>query len=161
MQKALALLFLFCLVSFGFVNAIDNNKTIYIDNVAIKISLNAYTTGVESPSSKIDTIRIPLKKAGNLIIIEAQIDSLIGNFIVDLGAPYLVLNSIYFRDYYIDNDYSSGTLNSENTYVKRTTIDHLSIQGLTYSSISADLTDLGAIENKRDIKMHCTPFMPS
>jgi len=42
------------------------------------------------------TVTIPIKRAGNLIIVEAQIDSIAGNFVLDTGAPYLVLNATYF-----------------------------------------------------------------
>src|SRR3954454_17668013 len=42
---------------------------------------------------------IPFTRAGNLILIQATVDTMVGNFILDTGAPYLVLNITYFRDY--------------------------------------------------------------
>ena len=98
-------------------------------------------------------IRIPLKRVGNLLFIEAQIDTLVGNFILDLGAPYLVLNSTYFREYTIDRNYYSGTLLSGTDYVRRTKISSLTIQDIVYQGVQADITDLGEIENRRGIKI--------
>ncbi|MEI9810171.1 MAG: hypothetical protein WDO16_21155 [Bacteroidota bacterium] len=42
---------------------------------------------------------IPFNKAGNLIIIQARVDTMVGNFILDTGAPGLILNMTYFRNY--------------------------------------------------------------
>ena len=41
---------------------------------------------------------IPFSRAGNLIVVKAKADTIEGNFILDTGAPNLVLNIIYFRD---------------------------------------------------------------
>ncbi len=42
---------------------------------------------------------IPFTRAGNLILIQATVDTVQGNFILDTGAPNLVLNLTYFRKY--------------------------------------------------------------
>ncbi|MEM1321628.1 MAG: aspartyl protease family protein [Bacteroidota bacterium] len=99
------------------------------------------------------SIHIPLKRVGNLFFIEARIDDRIGNFVLDLGAPYLVLNSTYFRDYKVDERYTSGTLLSEADYVKRIKVKRLELNGLQLDNLSADVTDLGQIENQKDIKI--------
>lgn len=54
----------------------------------------------ELSASKIteDEIFIPLVQAGKLLLIEAEVDGQRGNFILDTGAPYLVLNTTYFRN---------------------------------------------------------------
>src|SRR5574343_801004 len=44
-----------------------------------------------------DTLKLPLKRAGNLLLVEADVDGQRGNFILDTGAPGLVLNTTYFR----------------------------------------------------------------
>src|SRR3569833_2263925 len=51
-----------------------------------------------APDGDFQTLVVPIKRAGNLIIVEAQLDSLEGNNVMDNGAPYLVLNATYFRD---------------------------------------------------------------
>src|SRR5690242_9151111 len=42
---------------------------------------------------------IPFNRIGNLIVVKAKVDTVEGNFILDTGAPGLVLNLTYFRDY--------------------------------------------------------------
>lgn len=153
MPKKLKLLVLISLIGLGLVDGGESFRLILIDNIPIKISASKANDGRFIDHSKKDTIVIPLIRVGNLMIIEAQIDTLVGNFILDLGAPYLVLNTTYFRDYEIDNNYTAGTLVSQNDFVRRTQISKLAIQGLEYYQLSADVTDLGAIENKRNIKI--------
>jgi len=122
---------------------VDGIKVNYFDS---KITLEAldYSSGVEN---------LPLKRTGNLFLIEAQIDSVKGNFILDLGAPYLVLNSTYFRDYQKDTLFYAGSLNTVSDYVRRTKVDSLRFGSIKYSGIQADVTDLAAIENKRGQKI--------
>jgi hypothetical protein len=107
-----------------------------------------------APYGDFETLIVPIKRAGNLIIVEAQIDSLEGNFVMDTGAPYLVLNSTYFRDAPQIDEKSSAGINGEASGGSFTTIVHnFSILDLHYSSITADVTDLSAIENGRGIKI--------
>src|SRR5215210_6965712 len=42
---------------------------------------------------------IPFSRAGNLIVVQARADTIDGNFILDTGAPHLILNLTYFREY--------------------------------------------------------------
>ncbi|MEO1627464.1 MAG: pepsin/retropepsin-like aspartic protease family protein [Bacteroidota bacterium] len=107
---------------------------------------------VSCPTAQ-DPIRIPLKRVGNLFFIEAQIDDVVGNFVLDLGAPYLVLNSTYFRKYRVDESHSSGTLLSENDHVKRTWVKRFRLAGISYKNLEADVTDLSQIENRKRLKI--------
>lgn len=106
-----------------------------------------------APYGDFQTLIVPIKRAGNLIIVEAQIDSLEGNFVMDTGAPYLVLNATYFRDApHLDDQQSEG-INGEVDGSFTTIIHDFSILDLHYSRITADVTDLSAIENGRGIKI--------
>src|ERR1043165_8521915 len=62
------------------------------------------------PFTKDDSssVEIPFIRAGNLILIQAKADTLDGNFILDTGAPKLVLNTTYFREYPSISDHSSN-----------------------------------------------------
>lgn len=153
MRKFLGFIILYFLLCQGSLSASDKTKYIIVDDILIKISSKPYEKSASSHIAKNDSVFIPLKRVGNLLLLEAEIDGMIGNFIVDLGAPYLVLNSTYFRDYEIDDDYSAGTLVSETDYVRRTKVRKLNVQGLEYYNLSADITDLAAIENKRGVKI--------
>jgi hypothetical protein len=106
-----------------------------------------------SPKGDFKKLVIPVRQAGTLIIVEATIDGLRGNFILDTGAPYLVLNATYFRDYkevagFAATDISGGQQNQRVTKVGK-----LKIKALYYENLEADVSDLSAIENKRNIKI--------
>ncbi|MBE9666670.1 aspartyl protease family protein [Mucilaginibacter boryungensis] len=105
------------------------------------------------PYGDFKTLIVPFKKAGNLIVIEAQIDSVYGNFILDTGAPCLVLNKTYFRDAPHIEDKDAGGINGLADRSFKTTIKHLSIFELNYDKLSADVCDLSGIENGRNIKI--------
>jgi hypothetical protein len=89
----------------------------------------------------------------NLIIIQAQIDTLQGNFVLDTGAPYLVLNQTYFRDATNYSDVEAGGINGDNGNSFRTIVRGLSIAELSFDRLSADVTNLSAIENSHGIKV--------
>lgn len=98
---------------------------------------------------------IPFTRAGNLIVIKAKVDSLEGNFIIDTGAPGLVLNLTYFRDYPITGDSGaeqSGITGTSSTVMK-TTAGNVSFGTFSFAKTDADLANLGHIENTKGIKI--------
>lgn len=102
---------------------------------------------------KVDVVTIPFKQAGRLLIIEAEIDSLRGNFIFDTGAPYLVLNRTYFRNYKKRRNASANGITGESSPVDIVRVDSLKIKNISYSNLNADVINLGEIENVRGIKI--------
>ena len=104
------------------------------------------------PYGDFKTIAVPIKRAGSLIIIEAQVDTVMGNFVLDTGAPGLVLNETYFRDHRHLDETQSGGINGE-AYAYNTVVDNLSILDLHYSRLTASVTNLAAIENSKGIKV--------
>ena len=102
-----------------------------------------------------NTMAIPFSRAGNLIVVKAKADTLEGNFILDTGAPYLVLNLTYFRDYpqrQVEQTEQTSMTGSSPT-VARTTIRTFSFGKLDYSPVHADLANLGHIENSKGVKI--------
>ena len=98
---------------------------------------------------------MPFSRAGNLIIIRAKADTIEGNFILDTGAPGLVLNLTYFRDYpniTTDADDQGGITGSA-TRGERTSLPMLSLGPLKYHKIEADRINLGHIENTKGIRI--------
>ena len=83
-----------------------------------------------APDGDFQTLIVPIKRAGNLIIVEAQIDSLEGNFVMDTGAPYLVLNSTYFRDSPHVEEQQSAGINGESAGSFTTVVHNFSILDL-------------------------------
>ncbi|AYL96659.1 aspartyl protease family protein [Mucilaginibacter celer] len=106
-----------------------------------------------SPTGDFKTLVIPIKRAGNLIVIEAQIDTLEGNFVLDTGAPYLVLNETYFRDLPHVSEQESGGINGQAGSSFTTYVRDFNILELHYPKLKADVTDLSAIENGKGMKI--------
>ena len=88
-------------------------------------------------------------------MIKARVDSIEGNFILDTGAPGLVLNITYFRNYpqtVHDAEQTSITGTSSST-VAKTTVSELNFGTYHYYKAEADLLNLGHIENTKNIKI--------
>jgi predicted aspartyl protease len=106
-----------------------------------------------SPHGDFNNLTIPVRRVGNLVVLEAEIDGIIGNFILDTGAPYLILNETYFRDYEEDYTYASTDVNGNLRPQRIAKVDRLSIRKLYWQNLEADVANLSAIENKRGIKI--------
>lgn len=135
-----------CLPGSTRAHAAPTGDSLLINNILI------YTR----PDLSIDTNTqaIPFSRAGNLIVVKAQADTIEGNFILDTGAPYLVLNITYFRDYpqqHIDGEQTSMTGSSSS--IARTRVKNFSFGSLQFSPLDADLANLGHIENSKGLKI--------
>ena len=98
---------------------------------------------------------IPFSRAGNLILLRATADTSIGNFILDTGAPGLVLNITYFRDYASTtdaNEEQSGITGAASG-VQKTLVKELSFGCIKNTAVPADLLSLGHLENLKGIKI--------
>ncbi|MEZ5013802.1 MAG: aspartyl protease family protein [Chitinophagales bacterium] len=104
-------------------------------------------------SGDFDMLTIPLKRVQNLFLIEARIDSMEGNFILDTGAPYLVLNKTYFRNGRLQDGVFAYGVSGGGNKVMQTTVDSLQIGALTFTGVSADIVNLGHIEDARGVKI--------
>jgi predicted aspartyl protease len=98
---------------------------------------------------------IPFSRAGNLILLKAKADETEGVFILDTGAPGLILNMTYFRSYPLTetdgrdiNGGITGSLSSAPTIVK-----NLSLASINYYKVEADRINLGHIENSKGVKI--------
>lgn len=137
-----------CAVFFLFISSFVNAQDVTVLS-AQALGWNALAS---DPEGDFDTLNIPILRIENLILIEAVVDSQRGNFVFDSGAPGLVLNSSYFR---------SKTKNNSSTAVgiagasQRSTarVKSLDIGPLHYSNMIVDLTELGHIESKKNVKI--------
>ena len=126
------------------------SEKVTINGITFK---NAKPDPDPSPTGDFKTLVIPIKRAGNLILIEAQIDTLEGNFVLDTGAPYLVLNETYFRDLPHVAEQESAGINGVAGSSFTTYIRNFNILELHYPKLRADVTDLSSIENGKRIKI--------
>jgi len=104
------------------------------------------------PDNNFESLTIPIKRAGNLILIEALIDSITGNFVFDTGSQELVLNSTYFRQTGKGGRVAGGITGSVGT-VTGARVKSIQVSELTWSDHYADITDLGHIENARGVRI--------
>lgn len=100
-----------------------------------------------------DSVIIPLKRAGNLFLIEGTVDGEHGNLVFDTGANGLVLNSTYFRDHLKTGSVSSNGITGAVGEVQQVKVDQLEFSALKYKDLKADLANLGPIENRRKVKI--------
>lgn len=115
------------------------------------VNLSIFYSG--DPCNDFKTLVIPIKRIKNLIVIEAQIDTLIGNFILDTGSPILVLNKTYFRQGWERNQRAANAAGQSLTPIVSTRVKDMAIKELYFENLPADLNDLGHIENHRGIKI--------
>lgn len=101
------------------------------------------------------TVVISFSRAGNLILIKAKADTTEGNFVLDTGAPGLVLNLTYFRKYdaIAETDGENGGITGSVRPGSHVMVDSFSIGGIHYAHTDADRIDLGHIENSKHIKI--------
>ncbi|MCD4736958.1 MAG: aspartyl protease family protein [Bacteroidales bacterium] len=108
---------------------------------------------VYSPKGDFESLVIPIKRAGNLILIDAIVDTLEGNLIFDTGASGLVLNSTYFRSSELAGNRTTGSITGSVMQVSSKKIKHLQISEMYFENIYADVANLGHIENARQVKI--------
>lgn len=125
---------------------------------SILISLNKiHSNVILDPiiTSDSASFMIPFSRAGNLIIIKAKVDTTEGSFILDTGAPYLILNMTYFRDYEAtgESEDGQGGITGQAMATAPTKVSTLSFGPVKYFKLHADRINLGHIENSKGIKI--------
>ncbi len=100
-----------------------------------------------------DNVRVPITRIGNLILVEAKIGNQTGFFVLDTGAPYLVLNETYFRDLVVANQRTYTDVNGQSRSANVTYVPKLELRSLYYKNLRADLANLASIENSRGVKV--------
>jgi predicted aspartyl protease len=98
---------------------------------------------------------IPFTRAGNLILIRGRADTTEGNFILDTGAPHLVLNITYFRNYSAttSSELETGGVTGGMAAVVKSSVDSFSFGPVRYSKLDCDLANLGHIENNKGVQI--------
>jgi predicted aspartyl protease len=96
---------------------------------------------------------IPLKRAGNLLLIEATVDSITGDFILDTGAPYPVINATYFRNLYSGVKQIAAGVGGSTISTEQIKLKSLSFAGIQFSDVPSDIASLAQLENKTKTKI--------
>ncbi len=144
--KHICLLFFVVIAARNKINALEQPSP-----VKISISVEVKPGAPDSLSCI-----IPFTRAGNLILIRGKADTTEGNFILDTGAPNLVLNLTYFRNYpTIANPdiESSGGITGNVASSAFTNVEKFSFGPIEYKGLIADRINLGHIENSKAVKI--------
>lgn len=116
---------------------------------------NAFIGSMYVPNDSLSA-EIPFSRAGNLIVIQARVDSTEGNFILDTGAPGLILNLTYFRHYpaneHSDASETQGGITGTIT-AQPTVVPEFNIGPFEYGKVPAHRINLGHIENNKGIRI--------
>lgn len=99
------------------------------------------------------TFTIPLKRAGKLILMEAVVDGISGNIILDTGSTSLVLNSMYFRHGRQQRGLVAGGITGSTGIISQSHVESMIISNMHFHDFESDITDLGHIEAARNIKI--------
>jgi len=89
-----------------------------------------------------------------LMLLEAVIDGKTGNFILDTGSSGLVLNQTYFRNYMPMDEVEGGGVTGLATPGYRVRVKQLELAGIRYDNVYADVTNLGHLENRRNVQIY-------
>ena len=98
---------------------------------------------------------LPFSRAGNLLLIKAKADSTEGNFVLDTGCPGLVLNITYFRNYptTVEPNAESQGITNDGVRAEQIVIHTFHFGTINEYNVTADLVNLGNIENSKGIKV--------
>lgn len=113
--------------------------------------MRAYNISAETDS--IHAVSISLQRVGNLLLIEGEADNVRGNFVLDTGAPGLVLNTAYFRDARPAVGAKGGGITGLNIDRKIKRVKRMEFGGLAYENMYADVINLSHLEDSKGIKI--------
>ncbi|MFN4122497.1 MAG: aspartyl protease family protein [Flavobacteriales bacterium] len=94
-------------------------------------------------------LSLPFKRAGNLIFIEAFIDGTYGDFILDTGAPHLVLNKKYFPNAPYLASIEGAGITGGISKVIQSKVKEIDFGGLRFVNVHTDLIDLSHLEERK------------
>ncbi|MCO6486898.1 MAG: hypothetical protein J5I98_00705 [Phaeodactylibacter sp.] len=98
-------------------------------------------------------IRIPFVLAGRLIVVQAAVEGIGGNFIVDTGSGRLILNAGHFDGGFPRRSIASvGTTGTVDGVGVRSTTG-FSWDSIAFEKIQAHIIDLSHIETKKNIRV--------
>jgi hypothetical protein len=101
----------------------------------------------------VNTMYIPFTLVGQLIMVQAQVDTVIGYFMLDTGSEKLVLNQEYFATDTKGRAVASVGNTGAVTAVVEREVDSIRLDQLIVHDLTAHLVDLHHIELKKNVRM--------
>ena len=134
------------LISFGVIAGPDPD-----DNPSLSLLCNL--SFPQSAGPDVNTIYIPFSLVGQLIMVEARVDTVTGYFMLDTGSEKLVLNKEYFSAGSNGRAVAAVGNTGMVSAVMEKPVDSLQIDQLVVRDLDAHLVDLHHIELKKNIRM--------
>ncbi len=132
-------------------NVIKLEASIFANPLSFKLKPHSKATPI--PKCLAAKVDLPIKQVQNLLIIQATIEGQTGNFILDTGAPYLVLNKTYFRNAIQNRSMVSAGITGVGAEIESIIVKSFMLGEIQYKDIDADVVNLSAIENSKGIKI--------
>lgn len=140
---------IFCACLFTAFNVFAGPKP----DISPSLSLICNLSFPQAAVSDVNTIYIPFTLVGQLIMVEARVDTVTGYFMLDTGSEKLVLNKEYFSPGPDGRAVAAvGNTGMVNAVMERP-VDTLQIDQLVVRDLDAHLVDLHHIELKKNIRM--------
>ena len=114
---------------------------------ASAISHTATAASATGPAEAFTSITIPVKIIGRLIVMEAKADDQEGAFILDTGAPTLILNQTYFRKKALPTGNNGVGLAGSAGPSYSIVIDRFEFTGMIFERLDAKVSNLRVIED--------------
>lgn len=101
-----------------------------------------------------EVTEIDFKLYDKLIVVEAEVNGVKGNFIIDSAAPFLILNNMHWENKLgkVDSGEKAKGVGGEITGFKKTEIDFLKMGGIVLNSLNAGVMDLNHLAINNGIK---------
>ncbi|MEP6796381.1 MAG: hypothetical protein ABJB16_18780 [Saprospiraceae bacterium] len=107
----------------------------------------------EAARPNLNTIYIPFSLVGHLIVVQANADTLSGNFILDTGSERLVLNQQYFKPDFGNRTVVATGNTGMVSSVTEMKVDTLLLDRLFILNLRAHVVDLSHIEEKKNARI--------
>jgi len=107
----------------------------------------------EAARPNINTIYIPFSLVGHLIVVQANADTMSGNFILDTGSERLVLNHQYFKPENKNRVVAAAGNTGMVASATEMHVDTLMIDKLFIPDLRAHVVDLNHIELKKNTRI--------
>ena len=138
-----------CAFLFPYMNGFAAGKMDRVPSVELLCNLAFPQAAV----TDVNTIYIPFTLVGQLIMVEASVDTMTGYFMLDTGSEKLILNKEYFEAGPNGRAVAAvGNTGMVDAVVERY-VDSLQLDRLVIRDLSAHLVDLHHIELKKNVRM--------
>jgi hypothetical protein len=107
----------------------------------------------EAALPDVNTVYIPFALVGQLMMVEARVDTVSGLFIVDTGSERLVINSAHYRPSTVSKQVVSAGNTGMVDHATGEYVDSLQIELLVERKLFAHVTDLSHIEIKKNTRI--------